>query len=319
MKYNILQLASAKHFAIGNLSLMFFGSFILFLNREQKSDKFTTFVAISNTSYSALFTSAPPAVTNTSFSYVTYSSQQNQYKVEEQKHQKVERSSSRFSHQVAEVTPAIRKTFNYSSQLSMISPLYQGIHINCKVVFEGEASYVKQAINISKLISGHNMAMLNSTFYLDASRNCSHFIESRGYITWPLSQLEYDFPIAYSILAFKDIEMLERLLRSIYRPQNFYCIHIDLKSDEDYFKAVESISMCFENVFLTRKRISVIWGTFSILEPELMCMELLWKRQGWKYFINLTGQEFPLKTNYELVKILTAYNGANDISATIKR
>jgi hypothetical protein len=49
-------------------------------------------------------------------------------------------------------------------------------------------------------------------------------------------------------------------------------------------------------------------------------MEELWKRhKTWKYFINLTGQEFPLKTNYELVKILQAYNGANDVEATVKQ
>ncbi|XP_069115830.1 beta-1,3-galactosyl-O-glycosyl-glycoprotein beta-1,6-N-acetylglucosaminyltransferase-like isoform X2 [Argopecten irradians] len=39
----------------------------------------------------------------------------------------------------------------------------------------------------------------------------------------------------------------------------------------------------------------------------------------WKYFINLTGQEFPLRTNAELVKILKLYNGTNDVSGTIRR
>ncbi|XP_061184707.1 beta-1,3-galactosyl-O-glycosyl-glycoprotein beta-1,6-N-acetylglucosaminyltransferase-like [Saccostrea echinata] len=31
------------------------------------------------------------------------------------------------------------------------------------------------------------------------------------------------------------------------------------------------------------------------------------------------GQEFPLRTNYEIVKILKIYNGANDLESTIKR
>ena len=30
-----------------------------------------------------------------------------------------------------------------------------------------------------------------------------------------------------------------------------------------------------------------------------------------RYFINLTGQEFPLKTNGEIVEILRALNGSN--------
>ena len=45
----------------------------------------------------------------------------------------------------------------------------------------------------------------------------------------------------------------------------------------------------------------------------------LWKYKKWKYFINLTGQEFPLKTNLELVRILSSYNGANDIEAVLFR
>jgi len=33
----------------------------------------------------------------------------------------------------------------------------------------------------------------------------------------------------------------------------------------------------------------------------------------WKYIINTAGQAFPLRTNRELVSILRAYNGSNDI------
>ena len=63
----------------------------------------------------------------------------------------------------------------------------------------------------------------------------------------------------------------------------------------------------------------MIWGKFSVLEPELICMQDLLKRPGWKYFINLTGQEFPLKTNRELVPILRAFAGASDIEGvTVK-
>ena len=40
----------------------------------------------------------------------------------------------------------------------------------------------------------------------------------------------------------------------------------------------------------------------------------LWKYSSWKYFINLTGQEFPLRTNLELIQILKSYNGGNAIN-----
>jgi hypothetical protein len=33
----------------------------------------------------------------------------------------------------------------------------------------------------------------------------------------------------------------------------------------------------------------------------------------WKYLLNLASTEFPLRTNYELARILSIFNGANDI------
>jgi len=119
---------------------------------------------------------------------------------------------------------------------------------------------------------------------------------------------------------FKDVEQAERLLRAIYRPQNFYCIHVDAKSDASIYSAMQGVASCFKNVHVLDMRVDVQWGYFSVLEPELICMEHLWNRSVvWRYFINLTGQEFPLRTNYELVRILQAYKGANDVDATVKR
>ena len=48
-------------------------------------------------------------------------------------------------------------------------------------------------------------------------------------------------------------------------------------------------------------------------------MKDLWKRyKNWKYFINLTGQEFPLRTNNELVEILKTYKGTADVMTTVR-
>jgi len=119
---------------------------------------------------------------------------------------------------------------------------------------------------------------------------------------------------------FKDVEQAERLLRAIYRPQNIYCIHVDAKSDDSIYSAMQGVASSFENVHVLTTRVDVKWGNFSVLEPELLCMEHLWKRSAsWRYFINLTGQEFRLRTNYELVRILQAYKGANDVSGTVNR
>ncbi|XP_052285132.1 beta-1,3-galactosyl-O-glycosyl-glycoprotein beta-1,6-N-acetylglucosaminyltransferase-like [Dreissena polymorpha] len=152
------------------------------------------------------------------------------------------------------------------------------------------------------------------------TKNCSNFIHERGYIDHHLTEVERDFPIAFSIIMFTDIEQSERLLRAIYRPQNYYCIHVDSKTNQTIYDGMSSIASCFDNVFVTSKRFDVQWGTMTTLEPELLCMKELWNKSTlWKYFINLTGQEFPLRTNYELVRILEAYNGSNDVDGTVKR
>lgn len=175
-------------------------------------------------------------------------------------------------------------------------------------------------INKANQLHARQKEQSKSLLYYDTqTQNCETFKRQYGYITSPLTAQERDFPIAYSILMYKDVEQVERLLRAIYRPQNFYCIHIDSKAKSPIRKSMINIAKCFDNVFIASRSVDVQWGQFSVLEPELICMQDLWHYKKWKYFINLTGQEFPLKTNYELVKILTAYNGSNDLEGTLKR
>ncbi|XP_076075757.1 beta-1,3-galactosyl-O-glycosyl-glycoprotein beta-1,6-N-acetylglucosaminyltransferase-like [Mytilus galloprovincialis] len=154
---------------------------------------------------------------------------------------------------------------------------------------------------------------------VNKTTDCQQYIHETGFITSSLTEEEENFPIAYSIVVYKHIEQVERLLRSIYRPQNVYCIHCDKKADDTFKQALRGITSCFDNVFMSAKSISVIWGTTSVLTPDMVCMKDLWRHKKWKYFINLTGQEFPLRTNLELVRILKTYNGANNIEGTVKR
>ncbi|XP_074658871.1 beta-1,3-galactosyl-O-glycosyl-glycoprotein beta-1,6-N-acetylglucosaminyltransferase-like [Tubulanus polymorphus] len=155
--------------------------------------------------------------------------------------------------------------------------------------------------------------------YLKMTCDCDAFRRKRKYILHPLTETEHQFPIAFSILIYADLERFERLLRMIYRPQNYYCVHVDAKSSAEFMAAVTGISNCFPNVFLSPERYDVVWGV-SVLQPEISCMkQLLIMGKSWKYFINLTGQEAPLKTNFELVNILKTYNGANDVEKLISR
>ncbi|XP_046338983.2 beta-1,3-galactosyl-O-glycosyl-glycoprotein beta-1,6-N-acetylglucosaminyltransferase-like [Haliotis rufescens] len=156
------------------------------------------------------------------------------------------------------------------------------------------------------------------TDYTLATRSCKDFVRNRGYIINSNPE-ETGFPIAFSIVMYKDVEQVERLLRAIYRPSNIYCIHMDGKTAVQVQLQMKSIVTCFPNVFFSSTQINVKWGGFSVLEAELVCMKDLLKYPGWTYFINLTGQEFPLKTNLEIVRVLKIMNGANSVDANNQR
>ncbi len=187
---------------------------------------------------------------------------------------------------------------------------------DCKKLIRSVAKEVQNALLYQ---SSHPYHKVPDEEYVKETRNCDRFKSNRRYILEPLSQMENDFPLGYSIVMFKDVEQFERLLRAIYRPQNHYCIHVDAKASVAVRAGVRGIADCFNNVFLASKTVRVEWGTFTVVEADLICMAELWHYTKWKYFINLTGQEFPLKTNSELVRILQAFNHSNNMEGTVKR
>ncbi|PVD27138.1 hypothetical protein C0Q70_12290 [Pomacea canaliculata] len=181
--------------------------------------------------------------------------------------------------------------------------------VDCMKLFAGDMKELTRSKQVHKDLP----ALPTEKDITRLAKNCRNFVRVYGFIMNFLTEEERNFPIAYSILVFKDAHQVTQLLQAIYRPQNVYCIHVDQKADQSYRDTMAAIADCFHNVFLASRSVDVEWGRFTVLEPELICMRDLWPFKKWKYFINLTGQEFPLRTNFELVRILTAYNGANDV------
>lgn len=83
---------------------------------------------------------------------------------------------------------------------------------------------------------------------------------------------EVEFPLAFSILVYNNVEQFERLLALIYRPQNVYCIHVDLKSSETVKQAIRSLADCFDNVFVTTRSERIIYAGFSRLQADINCL-----------------------------------------------
>ena len=51
---------------------------------------------------------------------------------------------------------------------------------------------------------------------------------------------EKNFPLAFAILVYHNFVQLEQLFRVIYRPQNFYCFHIDASAEITFKKIVST-------------------------------------------------------------------------------
>ncbi|XP_041359541.1 N-acetyllactosaminide beta-1,6-N-acetylglucosaminyl-transferase-like [Gigantopelta aegis] len=185
------------------------------------------------------------------------------------------------------------------------------VSVNCKAIFEGDVQTLEQAKNMKTQL--HDNLYSDQAIHMQ-TQNCEEFRRYHGYNYVPTTKEETDFPIAYSIVFHKDIAQVNMLLKAIYRPLNLYCLHLDAYSGNSIRSAAKSLAACFSNVFLASRSEYVTYGGFSRLRADINCMQdLLSKTQKWKYMINLPGQEYPLKTNLELVKILKIYNGSNDI------
>ncbi|KAM6412935.1 N-acetyllactosaminide beta-1,6-N-acetylglucosaminyl-transferase [Pluvialis apricaria] len=142
--------------------------------------------------------------------------------------------------------------------------------------------------------------------------DCTAYITQNHYITCALSAEEADFPIAYIMTLHKEFETFERLFRAVYMPQNVYCIHVDAKAPAPFWRAVQRLVGCFPNVFLASRAERVVYGGISRLRADLHCMrDLLASALPWRYLLNTCGQDFPLKTNREIVRLLKGLGGKN--------
>ena len=158
----------------------------------------------------------------------------------------------------------------------------------------------------------------DETIYSKSTTNCKWLVE---YFSNNLynSELEMGFPIAFTFVVYDSPEQFLRLLKLLYRPQNAYCIHYDLKSvHAEFFK---SFAKCFPNVITASNIIDVRWGTRTLLMAQINCLyDLMSYREKqsreearWRYVINLCGKELPLVTTRMMVEKLISMNGTSSV------
>lgn len=214
-------------------------------------------------------------------------------------------------------TIKIKTTFDFQPQTSkpmsqeQIERISTGIprvnELNCAAFLIPPHLWNKTENHLAEVIPKAELEKTSTTY-----EDC-HAIHS-SWVDIPVSKFEQTNPIAFSIMIYNNFDRLARLLRAIYRSSNVYCLHIDDKSTTKFKRSVSQIASCLTNVFITKHSIPVWWSDTSVLEQEMICLKELWKHKvKWRWVINLTGEEFPLKTNLELVHILSTQHDFNDV------
>lgn len=102
--------------------------------------------------------------------------------------------------------------------------------------------------------------------------------------------------IAYFILVHRYPEQFKRMFQAIYTPGNLYLVHVDKNSGVSLSKEITAFLAPYEGAEILPSR-PALWGGYSLVEAELRGMKrLLEMSEDWDYFINLSGQDFPLKS-----------------------
>uniref|UniRef100_A0AC35U606 Glycosyl transferase family 2 n=1 Tax=Rhabditophanes sp. KR3021 TaxID=114890 RepID=A0AC35U606_9BILA len=138
-------------------------------------------------------------------------------------------------------------------------------------------------------------------------------IKSRGeYVNKAQSKIESQFPLAFARSVYKDYYIIETMFLLSFAPQNQYCFIIDKKQNEKFIEQMKSLANCFPNVYLITDKFDMNELGYNINLAYYNCFETL-QDKPWKYIFTLNNDDIQLKTNREMVEILSLYNGAADI------
>lgn len=118
--------------------------------------------------------------------------------------------------------------------------------------------------------------------------------------------------IGYLILVHRYPDQFKRLFRAIYNAQNHYVVHVDKNSGADLEAEIRDFLRPYLNADMIRSE-KAIWGGYSLVDAELRGMERLLEMGEWSHFINLSGQDFPLKPQTQIMAYLDANPGRDFI------
>jgi len=113
--------------------------------------------------------------------------------------------------------------------------------------------------------------------------------------------------IAYFLLVHRYPEQFKRMFRAVYAPGNHYLVHVDASSGPALAADIRAFLEPYQGTeILPPKR--ALWGGYSLVDAELRGMKrLLAMGSRWTHFINLSGQDFPLRTQRYIADFLAEH------------
>ena len=117
--------------------------------------------------------------------------------------------------------------------------------------------------------------------------------------------------IAYCLIVWNKPELLKRIVDRLNQPNVHFYIHVDKKSM--YVAEFKAIFQHYENVSILSVY-AVFWGGISQVKTHLHMLQLaVASKQDFKYFVLLSGQDYPIKTN-EYINTFFASNNCDFLS-----
>ncbi|GEM_PF-3377688 len=110
--------------------------------------------------------------------------------------------------------------------------------------------------------------------------------------------------IAILILAHKKPDQLKQLLIKLDDINFDFFIHIDAKSEFSlFYKSINGI-LINSNITWINNRVKTYFNDYSLIEATCRCAEEAMSHHDYSYFILLTGQDYPIKTNKYIYEYL---------------
>jgi hypothetical protein len=120
--------------------------------------------------------------------------------------------------------------------------------------------------------------------------------------------------LAYLILAHKNARQVARLFETLYRPQDTIVLHFDRRAGRELHELGATWARQYQNVHVLRPR-TILWGGYEMAAVQIEAAATALRASAqWTHFINLTGQDFPIKPLAQLEAKLQATPEASYVS-----